>query len=81
MESEKQEYRLGRIELDIAKIQESIKIINDHSGESSIAYTALMSEFKTLKDEVADIKGTISRLNWIVITAVIAAILTLVLKK
>lgn len=81
MESDKQEYRLTRIESDISKIQESIKIINDHSGDAAVAYAAFTSEFKALKEEVADIRSTISRLTWVVVTAVLVAILSLVIKS
>lgn len=78
---ENQNYRLDRIESDISKIQESIKVINDHSGESSIAFAKLEQKVDTAASDIKAMKDSQTWLVRLVIGLIIVAIINIIINK
>lgn len=73
--------RFGRIESDISSIQTSIKVMNDHSGDSAVAYAKLEGKVDSVINDVKEMKDGQKWLVRLVMALIIVAIVNLVVLK
>ncbi len=57
-----------------------IKVVETSMSDGRVAFTELKGSQAAMKDSLDKINGTLSKLNWTIILAVLGAVLGLVIK-
>lgn len=73
-------HRINRLEKDLESAVTRIKLVEIGMSDGRVAFSEIRASQTVMQKSLDNINGTLSKLNWIVLTAVLVAIISLVVK-